>query len=470
VSVADSESQVELRQVSLRYGAVVAVDALDLRIEKGSFCTLLGPSGCGKTTLLRAIAGLVAPRAGDILISGRRVNDIPIHRRNIGLVFQNYALFPHKSVFDNVAFGLKYRNVDRGSVARRVAQALEVVRLPHVERRLPAELSGGQQQRVALARAIVIKPDVLLLDEPLSALDANLREDMRGELKNIQRELGITTVFVTHDQEEALAISDCVVVMNRGRIEQVGTPEAVYGHPQSRFVADFLGRPNVLAAELLPLRDKPPQVRLRNGSVLTVPTAAAAISSCQVEVVIRADRVMLEPPGACAPPNGVPGRIVNVSFLGATATYVIEAGGIEFKAVAPIRGAMLQRGAEVQVGVRAEDCALFDLRAYVSPDAMDRQRAAALSCVRAVPVLREIGPLCFLRGRGATRLVDRSIAAEPAGQLPRSVEHGRRDQRDGLLREAGDWSGHRQSAHELLCGTEDRYRDGTRLAVALAER
>jgi ABC-type Fe3+/spermidine/putrescine transport system ATPase subunit len=362
VSVADSESQVELRQVSLRYGAVVAVDALDLRIEKGSFCTLLGPSGCGKTTLLRAIAGLVAPRAGDILISGRRVNDIPIHRRNIGLVFQNYALFPHKSVFDNVAFGLKYRNADRGSVARRVAQALEVVRLPHVERRLPAELSGGQQQRVALARAIVIKPDVLLLDEPLSALDANLREDMRGELKNIQRELGITTVFVTHDQEEALAISDSVVVMNRGRIEQVGTPEAVYGHPQSRFVADFLGRPNVLAAELLPLRDKPPQVRLRNGNVLTVPTAAAAIGSCQVEVVIRADRVMLEPPGACAPPNGVPGRIVNVSFLGATATYVIEAGGIEFKAVAPIRGAMLQRGAEVQVGVRAEDCALFDLK------------------------------------------------------------------------------------------------------------
>jgi ABC-type Fe3+/spermidine/putrescine transport system ATPase subunit len=358
------DSQVELRQVSLGYGAVVAVDAVDLAIEKGSFCTLLGPSGCGKTTLLRAIAGLVAPRSGDILINGRRVNDIPIHRRNIGLVFQNYALFPHKNVFDNVAFGLKYRSVDRQSMRRRVAQALEVVRLPNVERRLPAELSGGQQQRIALARAIVIKPDVLLLDEPLSALDANLREDMRVELKTIQRELGITTVFVTHDQEEALAVSDRVVVMNHGRIEQVGSPEAVYGQPQSRFVADFLGRPNVLAADVLAAPDHTLQLRLGNGELLTVPAslAASVAAGRQVEIVIRADRLVLEPVGAAPRCNAVRGRVASVSFLGATAAYVIDANGIDLKAEVPISGGMLPRGAQVQVSVRPEDCALFDLQ------------------------------------------------------------------------------------------------------------
>ena len=356
------DSQVELRRVTLGYGAVVAVDGLNLDIRRGSFCTLLGPSGCGKTTLLRCIAGLVAPRSGDIWISGRRVNDLPIHRRNIGLVFQNYALFPHKNVFDNVAFGLKYRQVDRESMKRRVAQALEVVRLPNVEQRLPAELSGGQQQRIALARAIVIKPDVLLLDEPLSALDANLREDMRMELKTIQRELGVTTVFVTHDQEEALAISDQVVVMNRGRIEQVGNPESVYRHPQSRFVADFLGRPNVFAAEVLDAGVDGLRLRLANGAVLTVTGASTLCAHCRVDVVIRADRLKVEPKDAPRRVNTVHGRVASVSFLGATAAYVVEANGIAFKAIVPLAGGMLDRGAEVQVSVRPEDCTLFDSR------------------------------------------------------------------------------------------------------------
>jgi ABC-type Fe3+/spermidine/putrescine transport system ATPase subunit len=357
-----STSQVELCRLSLGYGAVIAVDEVDLRIERGSFCTLLGPSGCGKTTLLRSIAGLVAPRSGDILIDGVRVNDIPIHRRNIGLVFQNYALFPHKTVFDNVAFGLKYRAVDRESIARRVTQALEVVRLPGVEKRFPAQLSGGQQQRIALARAIVIQPDVLLLDEPLSALDANLREDMRIELKNIQRELGITTVFVTHDQEEALAISDCVVVMNRGRIEQAGSPESVYGRPQSRFVADFLGRPNVLAAQVLGANDGVVELRLGNGAYLRAPTAVSLSIGSRLEVVIRGDRLALEPPSAIPAPGRLRGRVSSVSFLGATAAYLIDADGLALKAVAAASADMPREGADVQIWVRPEDCSLFDLQ------------------------------------------------------------------------------------------------------------
>jgi ABC-type Fe3+/spermidine/putrescine transport system ATPase subunit len=357
-----STSQVELRRLSLGYGAVIAVDEVDLRIERGWFCTLLGPSGCGKTTLLRSIAGLVAPRSGDILIDGVRVNDIPIHRRNIGLVFQNYALFPHKTVFDNVAFGLKYRAVDRESIARRVTQALEVVRLPGAEKRFPAQLSGGQQQRIALARAIVIQPDVLLLDEPLSALDANLREDMRIELKNIQRELGITTVFVTHDQEEALAISDCVVVMNRGRIEQAGSPESVYGRPQSRFVADFLGRPNVLAAEVLGASDGVLELRLGNGASLRAPSTVSLSIGSRLEVVIRGDRLALEPPSAIRAPGRLRGRVSSVSFLGATAAYLIDADGLPLRAVAAASAGMPREGADVHISVRPEDCALFDLQ------------------------------------------------------------------------------------------------------------
>src|SRR5882724_2540766 len=242
---------VELGAVTLAYGPFVAVKAVDLTIDKGTFVTLLGPSGCGKTTILRAIAGLVNPTSGEIRIKGRRVNDVPIHKRNIGLVFQNYALFPHKSVADNVGFGLKYRGVDKAAIGERVRRALDIVRLPGVEQKLPSELSGGQQQRIALARAIVIEPDVLLLDEPLSALDANLREEMRVELKNIQRRIGVATVFVTHDQGEALAMSDLVVVMNKGRIEQMGVPAEVYEQPRSEFVASFLGNANFLPAVVL---------------------------------------------------------------------------------------------------------------------------------------------------------------------------------------------------------------------------
>ena len=256
--MSDRQSAVRIEGVRKTFGDVVAVKGVDLDIEDGSFVTLLGPSGCGKTTILRMVAGLEAPTDGNIVIKGARVNEVPIHKRNLGLVFQNYALFPHKNVFDNIGFGLKYRGVEKAEITRRVGAALEIVRLPGVEKRLPAQLSGGQQQRIALARAIVIEPHVLLLDEPLSALDANLREQMRTELKNIQREIGVTTLFVTHDQDEALAMSDQVVVMDHGLVEQVGTPQEVYGQPATRFVADFLGQSNILPGAVEALVDGRP--------------------------------------------------------------------------------------------------------------------------------------------------------------------------------------------------------------------
>ena len=350
---------VELGQVTLAYGPFVAVKAVNLTIDKGTFVTLLGPSGCGKTTILRAIAGLVNPTSGEIRIKGRRVNDVPIHKRNIGLVFQNYALFPHKSVADNVGFGLKYRGVDKAAIGERVRRALDIVRLPGVEQKLPSELSGGQQQRIALARAIVIEPDVLLLDEPLSALDANLREEMRIELKAIQREVGITTVFVTHDQEEALALSDRVVVMNHGIVEQIGAPEDVYRWPASRFVANFLGQSNFLPGTVEAADGRQSTIRLSNGAALTVANGAVAPGR-RVEAVVRAHRVLV---GAADTPNGAntfSGTVASLAYLGGTAAYFVEVGGLRLQAINAIERRMYRDGDRVTVAISPDDCVLLD--------------------------------------------------------------------------------------------------------------
>jgi ABC-type Fe3+/spermidine/putrescine transport system ATPase subunit len=353
------DAAVELARVTLSYGAFVAVKEVDLTIDKGTFVTLLGPSGCGKTTILRAVAGLVNPSAGEIRIKGRRVNDVPIHRRNIGLVFQNYALFPHKTVADNVGFGLKYRGVDRAAIRERVKRALDIVRLPGVEKKLPSELSGGQQQRIALARAIVIEPDVLLLDEPLSALDANLREEMRIELKAIQREVGITTVFVTHDQEEALALSDRVVVMNHGLVEQIGSPEEVYRWPASRFVANFLGQSNFLPGTVETADGNRSTIRLNNGAALTVANGAVAPGR-RVEAVVRAHRVLVGPADAPNGTNAFPGTVASLAYLGGTAAYFVEIGGLRLQAINAIERRMYRDGDHVTVAISPEDCVLLD--------------------------------------------------------------------------------------------------------------
>ena len=237
---------VELTGITKRFGDVVAVDAVDLAIDDGQFFAMLGPSGCGKTTTLRMIAGLDFPTEGSLKIFGDEVGTLPPNKRPVNTVFQSYALFPHMNVLDNVAFGLRMQGVNKGEARAKAAQAIDLVRLAGMEMRKPSQMSGGQQQRVALARALVNEPKVLLLDEPLGALDLKLRQEMQGELKRLQQELGVSFVFVTHDQEEALTMSDRIAVMDQGRILQVGSPEEIYEHPANRFVADFIGQTNLL--------------------------------------------------------------------------------------------------------------------------------------------------------------------------------------------------------------------------------
>jgi len=259
---------VRLDGVTKRFGEVVALHGVSLVVRRGEMMTLLGPSGCGKTTLLNLVAGFLAPDGGDIAIDGTRVTDLPTHRREIGMTFQNYALFPHMTVASNVGYGLRARRLEKAEIARRVAAVLDLVKLTGLEDRRPRQLSGGQQQRVALARALVVRPKVLLLDEPFSALDRNLRGAMQVELREIQRKLGVTTIFVTHDQSEALSLSDRIAVMSEGSIRQLGTPDDVYRRPADRFVASFIGDVNVLRARL----------EGRNGATATVALGAARVT------------------------------------------------------------------------------------------------------------------------------------------------------------------------------------------------
>jgi spermidine/putrescine ABC transporter ATP-binding subunit len=280
---------VELRGCTREYGAVRAVDALDLAVLEGEFLSLLGPSGCGKTTTLNLIAGFVEPTAGRILIDGEDVTGRPPHLRGLGVVFQSYALFPHLTVFENVAFGLRERRVPGAEVDRMVGEALALVRLDGRERQRPAQLSGGMQQRVALARALVYRPRVLLLDEPLAALDKRLREEMRDELRAIQRTVGITTVFVTHDQAEALGLSDRIAVMQGGRIEQLGAPREIYERPATRFVADFIGASTMLRGRAVTGE----LVAIVGGASLRVAAGRALKVGAEVELAIRPERVRL---------------------------------------------------------------------------------------------------------------------------------------------------------------------------------
>ncbi|MDA2944488.1 MAG: ABC transporter ATP-binding protein [Actinomycetota bacterium] len=311
---------VSLRGISKFFDDVTAVDHVDLEIGDGEFFALLGPSGCGKTTTLRMIGGLEIPSEGSLRIFGDEVGPLPPNKRPVNTVFQNYALFPHMSVADNVAFGLRMRKVDRAETASRVAQAISLVRMAGMENRRPAQLSGGQQQRVALARALVNRPKVLLLDEPLAALDLKLRQEMQFELKQLQREVGITFVFVTHDQEEALALSDRIGVMNEGRLLQVGTPEEMYDAPVDRFVADFIGRSNFLAGTL----EDVSTVCLANGTRIRVPAVDAEIAApgSAIQVSLRPERVMIADESAA--PEGaasLSGRVSAVTFLGNSIVY-----------------------------------------------------------------------------------------------------------------------------------------------------
>jgi ABC-type Fe3+/spermidine/putrescine transport system ATPase subunit len=295
--VPDRECDVELRDVTKRFDDVVAVDSVDLGIRRGEFLSLLGPSGCGKTTTLRLIAGFEQPDEGEILIGGEDVSGRPPYKREVNTVFQSYALFPHLSVLDNVGYGLKQRDVPKKTREQKAREALELVRLPELARRKPRQLSGGQQQRVALARALVMEPKVLLLDEPLGALDLKVRKQLQIELKRIQERVGITFVYVTHDQEEALAMSDRVAVMHEGRIEQLGVPREIYDSPATRFVADFIGETNFIRLNGRTVAVRPERIRVRRPSMsgpeteeaLTGEVVTTMVVGPALQWVIRAD-------------------------------------------------------------------------------------------------------------------------------------------------------------------------------------
>lgn len=257
-----AENIVELQGVSKRFGDYQALETIDLTIKNGEFLTLLGPSGCGKTTILRLISGLEKPDTGSIYINGQDITDWPPEHRHLNMVFQSYALFPHMSVFDNIAFGLRCKKIPKNDIEERVEEILRIVKLTKLAKRKPDQLSGGQQQRVAIARAVVNRPLVLLLDEPLSALDYNLRKDMQVELKQLQRRLGLTFIFVTHDQEEALSMSDRVAVMNEGRIEQIGSPRDVYEEPENLYVAEFIGETNIFETKVIRSNKKTIEVKV----------------------------------------------------------------------------------------------------------------------------------------------------------------------------------------------------------------
>jgi spermidine/putrescine transport system ATP-binding protein len=321
---------VRLVDVVKRFGETVAVDHIDLEVRDGEFFSLLGPSGCGKTTTLRMIGGFEEPTSGMIELQGEDVTWLPPFKRNVNTVFQNYALFPHLSIFENVAFGLRRKGVNGAEVKARVGEMLALVELPGYEGRKPSQISGGQAQRVALARALINRPAVLLLDEPLGALDLKLRKQMQVELKRIQQEVGITFIYVTHDQEEAMTMSDRIAVMNKGRYEQLGDPEGLYERPTTRFVAGFLGVSNLLPGEVLGIDGRYATVRL--GSDVTVRAPSALVGTTpSVDIGVRPEKIRLRAPAeADATPDGhnrLSGIVRDASYLGVSTQYQVEARG-----------------------------------------------------------------------------------------------------------------------------------------------
>jgi putative spermidine/putrescine transport system ATP-binding protein len=341
-------ANVELRNITKQYGAATVVSDLTLQIPHGELVALLGPSGCGKTTTLQMLAGFVDPTGGDILVGGRSVRDMPAHRRNIGVVFQSYALFPHLTVFENVAFGLRMRKLQEAAIRAKVCDALSLVQLTGMEERNIRALSGGQQQRVALARALVIEPELLLLDEPLSNLDANLREQMRFEIREIQRRIGITTVFVTHDQSEAMAVADRLVVMCQGVVRQVGTARDVYQRPADLFVAGFIGQANLLGARVESQEADLATLTLEPGAGIQVRTPQALQVGEQVTLALRHELLALAE--APAPGlNQLKGRIERMNYLGAQVLAVVRCGATTVTALLPSQQVPWQEGQEVWV-------------------------------------------------------------------------------------------------------------------------
>ena len=331
-----SDTAIEFVNVIKRYGSAVAVDDISFSIAKGELVTFLGPSGCGKTTSLRLIAGLELPSEGQVLIGGRDVSRDPASERNVGMVFQSYALFPHMNVLDNVSYGPVIRGGNKAEAQAKAREILEQVGLAGLQARLPSELSGGQQQRVAVARAIVQQPEVLLFDEPLSNVDAKLRRKVRAEIRDLQRRFGLTAVYVTHDQEEALAVSDRIVVMQAGRIAQIGTPQDLYDRPATPFVADFIGDANLIDGTVRGGHFRAADLEL----VLAGDDGPATVS-------IRPERITLQ--------TGGPSKVLSATYLGSRTEYVIETGAGELLVSRPISEPAMPNGSAVSLHIASSD-------------------------------------------------------------------------------------------------------------------
>jgi ABC-type Fe3+/spermidine/putrescine transport system ATPase subunit len=348
---------IEIRDLDKSFGSFPALKNINLAIAEKEFVTFLGPSGCGKTTMLRTLAGFLAPDRGTIHVDGRLLSSpagiVPPQQRRMGMVFQNYAVWPHMTVLENVAFGLRIAKVDRRQVQDRVARVLKAVGLTGLEQRHPGQLSGGQQQRVALARSLVVEPAILLLDEPLSNLDAKLRERMRAELKNLQRRMGLTFIYVTHDQAEAMALSDRIVVFDRGEVQQIGEPREIYEHPANLFVADFMGLINRLPATLVEQADGIARVRVGSQELSAAIAPQATGAAGAATVVIRPEAIRLAHGGAGE--NRLAGTIVDVTFLGNIIDYQVDIDGAMLR-VQGDRQTALEPGARVALAVAVAEC------------------------------------------------------------------------------------------------------------------
>ena len=361
------EKIIDLKDITVKYGENVVLDKLNLYINKKEFITLLGPSGCGKTTTLRCIAGFIEPDGGDIIFEGKGINDVPPHKRKVNNIFQRYALFSHLNVYENIAFGLKLQKKPKSEIRKTVAEMLELVNLKGFEKRSIDSLSGGQQQRVAIARALANSPHVLLLDEPLSALDLKLRKDMQTELKAIQKRLGITFIYVTHDQEEALSMSDTVVVMDKGKIQQIGTPEDIYNEPVNAFVADFIGESNIVDAIMIK------DYLVSFGGVTFECLDSGFGENAFVEAVVRPEDIKIVKKGSKA---SLPGKITSVTFKGVHFEILVDVGGfiwmiqtIEHHKVGEEIGMYIEPDA-IHIMKRSEDRGEFGDYSYFS-DEMD---------------------------------------------------------------------------------------------------
>ena len=342
----------ELESISKRFGPITAVDEVDLVLPKGKFISFLGPSGCGKTTLLRLIAGLEAPSSGRVVQDGHDVTALPTHRRNVGMVFQSLALFPHLNIWNNITYGLRIRGVPKPERRRRADELLEMVRLPGVGERDIKQLSGGQRQRVAIARALALEPTLFLLDEPLSALDAKLREDMQVELRMLQERLGITTIIVTHDQREAMTMSDLVVVMSTAQVRQVGPPLRIYRNPADAFVADFIGSSNLI--EVACVDDTGVRIGEIECAVPSIPKGAGR--GDELTLTIRPEDVRVLPRDREAP-NRLPGRVSFIRDVGASVEFFVRCGDAEVLSIsAPKDRPEVQPGDQVLVELPAESC------------------------------------------------------------------------------------------------------------------